>query len=438
FARLLRQFARLLRQDLVKLCQKVVKFLNVMVAAIDFGTTFSGFAFCTKSWYNYHGGPRIHIHPWPAQTTMTGKAPTCVLLDSDQNFISFGYEANTQFVEGKYDSEYCYFFKHFKMKLYEMKEELSRETMIESQNGKTMPAIKVFSAVIKFVKDTLLTYLKSKSPRSVFHASDIHWVLTVPAIWNLKAKQFMREAAQMAGIDDNQLTLALEPEAASLYCRQVPRSVDRTTGGRPSIANFKAGDKYLLMDLGGGTIDITAHEILENDHLKEIIEPTGGYWGSLRVNEEFTRFLQRLCGQDVLAELQANNPRRFIEGFDDPKKKRKHGRYSYVDDAFDRHVRKGDLVQYGKFQDGKDYHPLNNHQTQAWFDFYASDVRNPEFVNENSCVCLGFVGVELSPRQPELDATVTLAINISGTDIEVRATEKKTGNVTRAYCNFLG
>jgi hypothetical protein len=26
--------------------------------------------------------------------------------------------------------------------------------------------------------------------------SDIHWVLTVPAIWNDAAKQFMREAAE--------------------------------------------------------------------------------------------------------------------------------------------------------------------------------------------------------------------------------------------------
>ncbi|XP_033731577.1 heat shock 70 kDa protein 12A-like [Pecten maximus] len=285
---------------------KDVKFLNDIVVAIEIGTEFSGLAYCTKSWYNYRGGPRIHIHSWPAQMTMTGKAPTCVLLDSDKKFISFGHEANFDFVEEKCDTKDCYFFKHFRMKLSEMKEELSGDTMLESQNGKAMPAIRVFSAVIEFFKDKLLTGLESKDPSSRFHASDIHWVLTVPAIWNFKAKQFMREAAHKAGIDDNQLTLALEPEAASLYCRKVPSSVDRKAGGGPSIANFKAGAKYLIMDLGGGTIDITAHEVLEDGHFKEIIEPTGVSWGSRMVKEEFTRFLQRLCGQDVLSELQRN------------------------------------------------------------------------------------------------------------------------------------
>lgn len=586
--------------------KKSVKKSSLIVAAIDFGTTFSGFAYCTKDGYRDPTGPKIHMHTWAATTTMTAKAPTCVLLDSAQEFKSFGYEANTEFQDDENAVGYCYFFKHFKMKLYELKDELTRDTMLESENGRKVPAIRVFSSIIQYFRNLLLKDLTTKDTKSVFSRSDIHWVITVPAIWNLKAKQFMREAAHMAEIEDSQLTLALEPEAASLYCRRVPNSVVRDPGDGPSIANFTAGAKYLIMDLGGGTIDITAHEVLEDGHLKEINEPTGGYWGGLRVNEQFTRFLQRLCGQDVLSELKENNPadwqailddfelkkcaydprqgtgritfrvpltlveefenitgcklseaiaetplkgqiefrgdklridkaifekffeesvtkvvgkveklltentqlrdldtilvvggyaesllmqnaikekfsdrykivipsdpsiailkgavmygfeldavkarvckytygighqRKFIEGFDNPEKKRKHGRHFYVDDAFDRHVSKGDLVNYGKFQDGKDYHPVHDHQTQAWFDFYASDDKDPQFVYENSCACLGFVGVELSPREHGVDATVMLEINISGTDIEVRATEKRTGNVTNAYCNFLG
>jgi hypothetical protein len=31
---------------------------------------------------------------------------------------------------------------------------------------------------------------------NAFSNDDIHWVLTVPAIWDLKAKQFMRDAAE--------------------------------------------------------------------------------------------------------------------------------------------------------------------------------------------------------------------------------------------------
>ena len=53
----------------------------------------------------------------------------------------------------------------------------------------------------------------------------MRWVITVPAIWRQQAKQFMREAAYNAGIGSretpDQILIALEPEAASVYCRKL-------------------------------------------------------------------------------------------------------------------------------------------------------------------------------------------------------------------------
>ena len=51
----------------------------------------------------------------------------------------------------------------------------------------------VFAAVIKYLKQHLVTNLEKGIARTV-NESDIHWVLTIPAIWNEPAKQFMREA----------------------------------------------------------------------------------------------------------------------------------------------------------------------------------------------------------------------------------------------------
>ena len=51
----------------------------------------------------------------------------------------------------------------------------------------------VFAAVIKYLKQHLVTNLEKGIARTV-NESDIHWVLTIPAIWNESAKQFMREA----------------------------------------------------------------------------------------------------------------------------------------------------------------------------------------------------------------------------------------------------
>lgn len=59
-----------------------------------------------------------------------------------------------------------------------------------------MKAVDVFAAVIKYFKDHLLKYFKDRNDdKEYFDNNDIHWVITVPAIWDLKAKQFMKDAA---------------------------------------------------------------------------------------------------------------------------------------------------------------------------------------------------------------------------------------------------
>lgn len=56
-------------------------------------------------------------------------------------------------------------------------------------------AFDVFSAAIKFLRDHLLEHLEERALGRVSW-TDIQWVITVPAIWDDAAKQFMREAAE--------------------------------------------------------------------------------------------------------------------------------------------------------------------------------------------------------------------------------------------------
>ena len=62
------------------------------VVAIDFGTTYSGFAF---SFIKDQGKDSIFMnrHWENEQGGYTSKTPTCLLLKPDQSFDSFGYEA---------------------------------------------------------------------------------------------------------------------------------------------------------------------------------------------------------------------------------------------------------------------------------------------------------------------------------------------------------
>ena len=56
-----------------------------------------------------------------------------------------------------------------------------------------MPAIKVFELSIKFLVEDLMQKLKNSY--TGIKKSDVEFVITVPAIWDDRSKQFMRDAA---------------------------------------------------------------------------------------------------------------------------------------------------------------------------------------------------------------------------------------------------
>ena len=48
---------------------------------------------------------------------------------------------------------------------------------------------------MRYLKELAVQVIRERTRDDQFNASDIQWVLTVPAIWKPAAKQFMREAA---------------------------------------------------------------------------------------------------------------------------------------------------------------------------------------------------------------------------------------------------
>ena len=50
-------------------------------------------------------------------------------------------------------------------------------------------------------------------------------------------------------------------------------------------------ERYLVVDIGGGTVDIASHRIVDS-HIEEIAPPASNFWGGATVNDEFSKFLQ--------------------------------------------------------------------------------------------------------------------------------------------------
>jgi len=98
---------------------------KILVAAIDFGTTFSGYAFSFKS--DYEADPmKISVNQqWTAgsRSLISLKAPTVVLLDKSKHFLAFGYDAEDKYSELALDDLHhgYYYFRRFKMLLHETK-----------------------------------------------------------------------------------------------------------------------------------------------------------------------------------------------------------------------------------------------------------------------------------------------------------------------------
>ncbi|KAK7909342.1 hypothetical protein WMY93_014026 [Mugilogobius chulae] len=164
------------------------------IVAFDFGTAYSGYAFSLT----LNESEVVRVKLWEQRKGVeTSKAPTCVLFDEDQSFVEFGYKARDRYYEISKTSNNYYYFKDFKMELYN--KEITKDLEIRDVNRRSMNALKVFSAALRFLKEDALETI-DKEPNIPKGLWDFTWVLTVPAIWDEPARQFMRKAAVQVNI----------------------------------------------------------------------------------------------------------------------------------------------------------------------------------------------------------------------------------------------
>lgn len=95
----------------------------LLVAAIDFGTTYSGYAFSTRC--DFKRDPtNTFLKQWvdPTSSMMYNKTSTCILFTKEKNFSKFGFDAEAKYLDLIFDKEQkdWYFFRRFKMSLYDL------------------------------------------------------------------------------------------------------------------------------------------------------------------------------------------------------------------------------------------------------------------------------------------------------------------------------
>lgn len=135
---------------------------------------------------------------------------------------------------------------------------------------------------LKALHDYAIEDIKSKIGEDVFDTTKVEYILTVPAIWDDKAKDDTRACARDAGFGDC-IHMISEPEAAMTFAIETP-------------SQLKKGDTVVLADEGGGTTDLISYYVVERDTLlkvKEAAPGTGALCGSSHVNLILGKFLSK-------------------------------------------------------------------------------------------------------------------------------------------------
>ncbi|KAK9603781.1 hypothetical protein V6Z93_001761 [Aspergillus fumigatus] len=127
----------------------------------------------------------------------------------------------------------------------------------------------------------------------MFNDNDsVEWVLCVPVVWRRRAVRKMQDAL-------------IEASRRSLFGRTISNSVENLyIVSKPEAAaahvlastrEVKAGDTFMVLDAGGGTVDAVIYKLRNTEPLqleKEAVKPEGALCGSSYLNERCEEILR--------------------------------------------------------------------------------------------------------------------------------------------------
>ncbi|KAJ3434966.1 alpha kinase/elongation factor 2 kinase [Anaeramoeba flamelloides] len=314
------------------------------ITAIDFGTSRSGYAYSLTTNNIDSKNEKTDFEIYGPTYQYGLKTDTAILFKprgssqkqknrneresemglEDLEFELFGTKAITRYRDlHEDDLAFGYeLFTDFKMNLYR------EEETVVSYMGKKAPLFLLIKAILVEIKKQVLENI-SRNPvvRTPFKENEILWLISVPAIWKEEYKYKMRVLAKEAGLilpkgDDDRLFVIYEPEAAGIDTYFNSNSLKSENNNKDNNKNkdkdkdnnnkvneskktknkTKSNVKALIVDAGGGTVDITAVELSNNskNQLELLLAPRGVPIGSTKVDQYFLEFISQVLGQPDL------------------------------------------------------------------------------------------------------------------------------------------
>nr|RBQ97628.1 hypothetical protein FVER53263_00133 [Fusarium verticillioides] len=225
-----------------------------IIIALDFGTTYSGVAYCFAS-----SSDVKPIVDWLGLEGRTQpKVPTVIAYDPDDS-SEFKWGGQLSWRDDQVQG----------VKLL-LDPKQTRPPYLPSTNVKSemkkLPksAVDVAADFIGAMYSHALERIESKVPRDYLDLCEKTFVLSVPAVWSEKAMESTVQAAKKAGVYP--VMLIKEPEAAALYTFKKQERA------------LSVGDCFVVCDAGGGTVDLISYEVVATEptlDLSEVVPGTG-------------------------------------------------------------------------------------------------------------------------------------------------------------------
>ncbi|KAI1268069.1 hypothetical protein F5Y18DRAFT_442467 [Xylariaceae sp. FL1019] len=273
---------------------------TTLLVGIDFGTTFSGVSWLLHKDGADPGKPEV-IDIWPAllaRDSSQVKVPSKLYYDGESQDVAFGYNIPA-------DAQPIEWFKLLLLEPEDLQNHIRDSTHIKlaklrmQELGKC--PVELVGDYLKALWDHCINEIEDENGDYLIRATPIHVVLTVPAIWKGYARQRMQEAATKAGIlgyrpaGKTTLSFISEPEAATLA----------TLSELDVRQDLSVGESFVVLDAGGGTVDIISYKVEKLDPLvvSECVEGDGALCGATFLDEAFENFMKVRVGAQIWAVM---------------------------------------------------------------------------------------------------------------------------------------
>ncbi|RBR18012.1 hypothetical protein FVER53590_07907 [Fusarium verticillioides] len=280
----------------------------VLVLGIDFGTTYSGIAWCRVGENNEIKFTTNWKKPRFAQGDKQ-KVPSAIFYHhlNDEN-PEWG--ATTP-----QDDTTLRWFKLLLVDEKDLPDHIRHSVQLKTARALMLKANKTPVQILGDYLRQLWRHCRQNIVRAegrrMMTVSIVHLVVTLPAIWPYYTRSRMTEALGHAGLlnitkaGHTTLDFISEPEAAALTC--LKENADRF--------NVRVGDHFVICDAGGGTVDLITYKIEKLDPLiiSESVKGDGGLCGAMFLDEKFLNLLKETIPFEAHKSLDKQTFHKIME-----------------------------------------------------------------------------------------------------------------------------